>query len=161
MVDWIGRDTPGAKAPFFLGLRPKAEALGYLEAKTRTTAKARAIAKARTTAKLEQRRRLERRQKRNAGISPLRRQKTPPSVEMTRSFVEVEENRQRQVQRRNAGSLRCGGKNTAFGRDDEIFVEVEENRQRQVQEQVMAVFGTLIEIGKRLYRYGDGKRDED
>jgi hypothetical protein len=60
------------------------------------------------------------------GVSPPRRQKTPLSVEMTRSFVEVEE-----------------------------------NRQRQVQEQVMAVFGTLIEIGKRLYRYGDGKRDED
>src|SRR6266404_8670938 len=68
-----------------------------------------ATAPAKTTAKQRQRQRL--RQRRNTGISPLRRQSAPPSVEMTFVMGGLKENKQRQEQqqqqrqqqRRNTG----------------------------------------------------------
>jgi hypothetical protein len=82
-------------------------------------------------------------QKRNAGVSPLRRQKTPPSVEMTRSFVGVEENRQRQVQLQ-VPRLRISAKCASyFAQDDTVVVGWKRTgngrkRRRQLQEETTA-----------------------
>jgi len=67
--------------------RPKAKALGYLEATVKV--RARTEATARTKNRQQQRR--------NAGVSPLRRQSAPPPVEMT--FVKGGMKEQQQKQR--------------------------------------------------------------
>ena len=72
----------------------------------------------------------------DAGISPLRRQRTPPPVEMTVLFVVVEEeNRQRQEQRKGwpgegvHPTLR--GETAKDGAPELLGWVEEENRQRQ------------------------------
>src|SRR5216683_3475491 len=64
-----------------------------------------ATAPAKTTAKQRQRQRL--RQRRNTGISPLRRQSAPPSVEMT--FVMGTEREQSTQEQQQKQRQLCGG----------------------------------------------------